>query len=106
MKLIIFSMLATFLISSSSAQTDFSQGRGLNRDGKYPDKNLLKKWPEEGPNLLWQTDHIGVGHTSAAVTKDRIYITGMQKKEGVLHCFDLEGNKLWESTYGPEWFKN
>lgn len=106
MKILLKIGLIFGLLGSLYGGDIFSQWRGLNRDGKYPDKNLLKKWPEEGPNLLWQTDHIGVGHTSAAVTKDRIYITGMQKKEGILHCFDLEGNKLWESTYGPEWFKN
>jgi len=94
------------IISTLHAGYDFSQWRGPDRDGKYPDKYLLQKWPAEGPKLIWQTDHIGIGHTSVAVAKDRIYITGMQKNEGILHCFDLKGNKLWESAYGPEWYKN
>jgi outer membrane protein assembly factor BamB len=106
MKTLLIIGLVFCVISSSYAWNDFSQWRGPNRDGKYPDKNLLKKWPAKGLKLLWQTDHIGIGHTSVAVAKEHVYITGMHKKEGILYCFDVEGNKLWESTYGPEWYKN
>ncbi len=90
----------------AKAGDDFSQWRGPNRDGKYPDKDLLKKWPENGPALVWQNDNIGIGHSSAAVTNDRVYITGMRDKEGILFCFDHAGALLWEKSFGPVWHKN
>jgi outer membrane protein assembly factor BamB len=99
-------ILLSCLIYSVLADDDFSQWRGQNRDGKYPDKNLLKKWPDKGPELLWQIDNIGKGHSSVAVANNLVYITGMINKEGFLHCFDINGKLLWKSTYGAEWFKS
>jgi len=101
-KIVLFFCLFTF----SHADDNFSQWRGENRDGKYPDKNLLKKWPDKGPELLWQIDNIGEGHSSAAMANSLIFVTGTIKKEGVLHCFDMDGKLLWKSSYGAEWFKS
>ncbi len=99
-------ILLSCLINSVFTTDNFSQWRGLNRDGKYPDKNLLQKWPDQGPVLLWQIDNIGQGHSSVAVANDHIFVTGMVKKEGILHCFDLDGQLLWKSSCGPEWSKS
>jgi len=55
-----------------------SQWRGSNRDGIYPNESLLKKWPDAGPKLLWSVNGLGNGYSSAAVTSDRVYITGEQ----------------------------
>jgi len=99
-------ILLACLTYSVFAADNFFQWRGLSRDGKYPDKNLLKKWPDQGPDLLWQADNIGEGHSSVAVANNLVYITGMVKREGFLYCFDSEGKLLWNSSYGAEWYKN
>lgn len=80
-----------------------SQWRGPNRDGFYPGENLLKAWPEQGPEEMWSVKGLGEGYSSAAVTEDRVYLTGMTKGEGFLYAFDLEGNPVWKTSYGPEW---
>jgi hypothetical protein len=80
-----------------------SQWRGPNRDGIYAKEKLLKKWPDKGPPLLWSVDGLGEGYSSAAVTKDRIYLTGMSRGEGFLFAFDKNGKVMWKSSYGPEW---
>ena len=54
-----------------------SQWRGENRTGVYNEENLLKKWPDEGPDSLWAVSGIGTGYSSASVTKDAIYVTGL-----------------------------
>jgi len=99
-------ILLSCLISSVLADGNFSQWRGPDRDGKYPDKNLLKKWPDKGPELLWEIDNIGEGHSSVAVANNLVYVAGMINKEGFLHCFDINGKLLWKSSYGAEWFKS
>jgi len=91
------------LLSSSIAADDFSQWRGQNRDGKYPDKNLLKKWQDGGPNLIWFADGLGEGYSSPAVTSLGIYITGMIDHIGYLFALDLSGKQRWQTPYGPEW---
>jgi outer membrane protein assembly factor BamB len=88
--------------SSAFGQGD-SQWRGPNRDGIYLEKNLLKAWPEEGPAEIWSVEGLGDGYSSAAVTADRVYVTGMTKGEGFLYAFDLDGKPVWKASYGSEW---
>ena len=80
-----------------------AQWRGSQRDGIYPGENLLDVWPETGPELLWLVEGIGRGYSSAAVTADRVFVTGMIDGIGYLFAFDLQGKQIWKSTYGPEW---
>jgi outer membrane protein assembly factor BamB len=82
-----------------------SQWRGPDREGIYPQENLLKSWPAEGPTLLWSTKDLGEGYSSAAVTFDRVYITGLQNGTGYLFAFDHQGKQIWKASYGPEWDK-
>jgi outer membrane protein assembly factor BamB len=80
-----------------------SQWRGPNRDGVYPKEGLLKVWPKNGPEEIWTVDGLGDGYSSAAVTEDRVYVTGMTGGEGFLYAFDMKGNLVWKASYGPEW---
>jgi len=91
------------LLSCSTSRTDLSEWRGTDRMGIYPDKDLLKEWPEEGPEELWTIDSLGRGFGSPQFTEDRFYITGEVDGMAILYCFDLNGNKLWQSTLGKEW---
>ncbi len=83
-----------------------SQWRGLQRNGHYSDNFLLQTWPEGGPEKLWHVDNLGKGFTSAAVTSDRIYITGVFGDEGWLFAFNHDGKLLFRKSYGPEWTRN
>ncbi len=91
------------LLSCSTSRTELSEWRGTDRMGIYPDKDLLKEWPEEGPEELWTIDSLGRGYGSPQFTEDRFYITGEVDGMAILYCFDLDGNKLWQSTLGKEW---
>jgi len=96
-------ILVSCLISSVLADDEFSQWRGPDRDGKYPDKNLLKQWPSQGPDLIWTVTDLGEGYSSPAVTSRGIYLTGMIDGTGILFAIDLNGKELWRTSYGPEW---
>lgn len=93
------------LVSLPSFSEDWPQWRGIHRDGKTPETNLLTEWPEEGPKLLWQAEGVGEGHASMAVAGGLVYTTGMvgEKAEGVLSAVDLSGQLVWQTSYGPEW---
>ena len=90
-------------VSISISAQEIIQWRGANRDGIYNETGLLKKWPDAGPKLLWHFDELGDGHTSAAVTKTGIFITGMIDGNGFVFAFDLKGILLWKKEYGKEW---
>ncbi len=100
--MMIFLMLFCLGYSVASSQIE-SQWRGPNRDGVYPNENLLKKWPDEGPKLLWSAEGLGAGYSSPAVTSGHIYLTGMIRGEGFLFAFDKNGQLAWKVSYGPEW---
>jgi len=91
------------LLSCSSQTPEIYEWRGPDRLGIYPDTNLLKEWPEEGPRELWTIDHLGRGYGSPQFTDDRFYVTGEVDSMARLYCFDLAGNKIWQSTLGKEW---
>jgi outer membrane protein assembly factor BamB len=80
-----------------------SQWRGPNRDGVYPGESLKKVWPEEGPKEIWSVEGLGYGYSSAAVTADRVYLTGMTNGKGFLFAFDKNGKLVWKESYGREW---
>jgi len=76
-----------------------------NRTGIYPDKNLLKTWPETGPQSVWEYSGIGNGYGSPVFTADRMYILGEIDTVGYLFAFDLKGKLLYKVSYGQEWVK-
>jgi outer membrane protein assembly factor BamB len=82
---------------------DWPQFRGPARDGKSAETGLLKKWPEDGPELLWSAEGLGIGFSSVAVADGFVYTTGMIDGEGFLFAYDIAGNLKWKASYGPEW---
>jgi len=68
--------LAFLFISGSMLAQTITQFRGPQRNGIYPETNLLKSWPAEGPAMLWKVEGIGNGYSSPIVSGDRIYVTG------------------------------
>ena len=82
------------------------QWRGTDRSGIYREDNLLNKWPDEGPALLWSYEGLGEGHSSVAIDKGKIYVTGMIDSDGYIFVFDEKGKLLNKKKYGNEWDKN
>ena len=99
-------LIVVLLISTQVLSQDFVQWRGNDRDGKYQETGLLKKWPENGPRLLWHFDELGEGHGSAAVTKDIVYTTGTLDAITYVFAFTHTGKLLWKSEVGKEWVES
>ena len=74
--------------------------RGPGQSGIYNEAGLLKSWPSTGPVLIWEQTGIGLGYSSATVTKNAIYITGQKGDKDVLTSFSQDGKKNWEVIYG------
>ena len=79
------------------------QWRGPNRDGKYPDTNLLQEWPDGGPKRVLLKGKLGSGYASPVVYNDVIYITGRRDSFDVLTALTMKGDVLWETTIGKSW---
>jgi len=92
-------LLVSLLYSNSSGQTMYGF-RGTDRTGIYREPGLMKEWPADGPSLLWEAEGIGLGNSSATVTNDAVYITGIRGDKDVLMAFTQEGKKKWDVEYG------
>ena len=84
------------------------QWRGENRTGSYNETGLLKKWPANGPKLLWSYDNLGEGYSQMAIADGKIFITGMKGSghQGYMSVFSLSGKLLQQKVYATEWVGN
>ena len=96
MKNLFICLILLSFVFVSSAQ--FAQWRGPDRDGQFPATNLLKSWPENGPELILQVKKIGKGWSSPILVGDIKYEDvwdtkgAMVMADGLLYCYNEKGN--------------
>ncbi|MDR0710782.1 MAG: PQQ-binding-like beta-propeller repeat protein [Prevotellaceae bacterium] len=99
-------LLSVLLIAAATLWAqDAIQWRG-DRTGLYRENGLLNSWAAEGPQMLWSYDGLGEGHSSVAVSSEKIYVTGMTGGKGYLYVFDMNGKLAARKEYGSEWDKS
>ncbi|QDT57334.1 outer membrane biogenesis protein BamB [Caulifigura coniformis] len=103
--------VASVVHSATAAAPDtWPTFRGPGRTAVSPDTNLLEKWPEDGPPLVWRTTGVGRGFSSLAIVDGKVYTFGDTLSEGApddseyLQCFDQKtGKRLWLHKTTPLW---
>lgn len=106
MKLFYTSLLLFIFLIQPLFSQEVSQWRGPNRDGIYPEKDLLTEWPKEGPKLLWKYEGLGIGYATVSVTSDIVLTAGTIDSINYIFSFDINGNLLWKKNVGPAWMVN
>lgn len=101
MKLI--TTLVTFILLAVIAVAQPIQWRGPQRDGKFTETGLLKKWPDAGPQLVMKVEGIGKGYSSVIATDQYIFATGMIDTLDYLSCITPDGKIKWKVPYGRSW---
>ncbi|HEV3256259.1 MAG TPA: PQQ-binding-like beta-propeller repeat protein [Gemmataceae bacterium] len=106
-------LVASVLVSAACAAAqagDWPQWRGPHRDGLSPETGLLKRWPKEGPPLVWKATKLGEGYSSVSVAGGRIFTMGERKaangssKEQYVTALDERtGKELWTARVGAPW---
>jgi outer membrane protein assembly factor BamB len=94
-------ILSLFLFFSTHAQE--AQWRGPDRNGIYPGQDLLRKWPDKGPEMILRVEDLGGGYSSPILSDGIIYITGKKDEQDILSALDLKGNILFQVPYGRAW---
>lgn len=96
----------TLILLTVIAFAQPAQWRGPQRDGKFADTGLLKKWPDVGPQLLLKVEGIGKGYSSVVATDQYLFATGMIDTLDYLSCITPEGTIKWKVPYGRAWVKS
>jgi outer membrane protein assembly factor BamB len=90
--------------SAEDGRFDWPQWRGPNRDGISLETDLLKSWPEGGPEELWRIP-VGAGFSGSSVSQGKLYTMWNDNNSQYLICLDaLTGKELWRHQLGPAYF--
>ena len=86
-------------IINASAQ-DWPQYLGPNRNSTSLQKNIMRSWPEKGPEILWTVD-VGKGYGGPVVKDGKVYLLDRDEKvSDIIRCFDFSnGKELWNFAY-------
>lgn len=101
-----FSACAIALVLSAqhplfSADSDWPQWQGANRDGKSLEKGFPKSWPAEGLKLVWKAENLGEGYAGVSVVGNRLYTMGGFSDVNAITALDIQdGRILWSTKFG------
>jgi outer membrane protein assembly factor BamB len=110
----IFLLVGSSLVTSALAQ-DWNQWQGPNRDGVWLDPDVLVKFPNDGPKVLWRAE-VANGYAGPAVAGGKVFVADYVKRDGDdtpdpgklselqgterLLCLDAKtGKQLWKHDY-------
>jgi outer membrane protein assembly factor BamB len=99
-KFLVFALTSLLIAGNLNAQA--TRWRGPEGNGIYPDKNLLKEWPAEGPNMIWHFDELGKGFSSPVISGGKIYVTGTIDDQGYIYVLSMDGKLITKWGYGKE----
>ncbi len=89
-------LCATFGCTVMLAAQDWPRWRGVNGQGISPETGLLKKWPSDGPPLLWRVDHLGMGYSTPTIAGGKIFGMSYDGQDEIVWALaEKDGKKLW-----------
>ena len=89
--------LICLLLASTALSDDWPQWRGPKQDGISSEKDLLAKWPENGPKQLWRVPLGTSGFSSISVFDDKAFTcVGSDDGEFLLCLNAADGKRIWE----------
>ncbi len=93
-------LLFCFVAINSAYAQDWPQFLGPNRNGVSAQKDILRTWPQQGPEILW-TANVGIGFGGPVIKDGMVYLLDRDDKVGdKLRCFDFSsGKELWNFGY-------
>ena len=93
----IFTLL--FLCVGLAQAADWPQWRGPNNDGISNETGWSTQWGEGGPKQLFKLN-VGIGCSSVAVSKGRLYTMGNTNNTDTVWCIDAAtGKEVWKQSY-------
>jgi outer membrane protein assembly factor BamB len=76
---------------------------GAKLDHISRETGLMKKWPADGPELLWKGRGIGEGFATVAIAQGLIYTAGNLEDQTVITALDPSGKIRWQVPNGKAW---
>ncbi len=97
--------IATSGFAVASAQGQWLEFGGPNRDFTVKNADLADHWPEKGPEVLWSRP-LGDGYSTILADEDRLYtMYESGGKQAVICMASSSGETIWEFKYKPRFPK-
>jgi outer membrane protein assembly factor BamB len=99
-KRLVYVLIANIIGSASVYAQDWPQYLGPDRNSTSPQINIVRSWPESGPEVLW-TVEVGPGNGGSIAKDGRVYFLDRDDTVGdIMRCFDLDtGEEFWNYGY-------
>jgi hypothetical protein len=98
---IVSSAVAILLSLVTLQAADWLQWQGPDRTRLSKETGLLKEWPAGGPSVIWMATNLGVGYSSMAVSRNRVYVQGARGRESFVIALNrADGKEVWEKALG------
>ena len=93
-------IITLLLLCSGCIQAaDWPQWRGTNRDGISAEAGWSAQWDAGGPKQLFKLN-VGIGCSSVAVSRGRLYAIGNTNNTDTVSCLDAStGKEVWRQSY-------
>ncbi len=101
----LFFLLFVLSLAATAFPQDYAGFRGPGSQGIYPESNLMKKWPEQGPDLIMKVSGFGAGYSQPVVYRNNIYVSGTKDSLNLVTAYTIEGKQLWQTHYGKFWIR-
>lgn len=99
----IFFILSYLFAHQFIGAQDIIEFRNNGRTGVFNETGLLKKWPENGPKMLWSIENLPKGYSSLSIANNTIFVSGNNNNIEELVAVDLNGNEKWRTPFGKSW---
>ena len=105
----LLAVVVPLFCTSSTSASDWPSFRGPERTDVSNETDLLQRWPEGGPPLVWKVETTGRGYSSVAIVGDKIFTLGdglstADDKDEYLICLDRQtGKEVWKTKTGSAW---
>ncbi len=101
--ILIGALIVTSIAFGADSDPSWPQFHGPNRDNHSTEKGLLKKWPENGPTLIWTARGLGHGYSTVSIADGMIFTAGSIEKDTVITAMNMNGETQWQVKNGPGW---
>ncbi|HRQ89309.1 MAG TPA: PQQ-like beta-propeller repeat protein, partial [Bacteroidia bacterium] len=86
-------------LSPEAVTADWPRFLGPTDNAKTPETHLLERFPEGGPQIVWEYEK-GTSYTSPSIVGDRLVLFSHFDGDEVVQCLEPEtGRPLWEHRY-------
>lgn len=100
---VIASAIGASEIADGRRAQEWPEFHGPRRDSRSDETGLMKKWPADGPKLLWTASGVGAGFSTVSIADGMIYTAGSAGDETFVLALSLDGQTKWRTSNGPSW---